>query len=429
MMERDSDPRVRVSACRALSPIPSFDPELFRRALLSDDEHLQVAAVQGIAGARWLLTEKTPAVEGLFAELERVARNSGGGYHWLVQGEAALALARLHRGPVELPAQPELRPYELRVLAAARPEEARVRFEEEVHAGSSPAAVVALEEALTILRSAPGDSSLRKQVRKLAADALKRRDVAITATAAAVLTDSLLLAPDAAPLLLEALAAQTLSDDLEAILAIVEGLGVTRDTRAMPALNEALRSPEPSVARAAAKALKQITGRDFSGQIPEPGSPLHTDFDFRRLWSLPDTVQMTIETTSGPIAIELYTREAPFTVLNFVRLATERRYFDGLTFHRVVPNFVVQGGDPRGDGWGGPGYTIRSEFTQRSYGTGSIGMASAGKDTEGSQFFITHSPQPHLDGRYTLFGRVVTGQQAVDRLQVGDRMTAVRMGW
>jgi cyclophilin family peptidyl-prolyl cis-trans isomerase len=138
---------------------------------------------------------------------------------------------------------------------------------------------------------------------------------------------------------------------------------------------------------------------------------------------------MTIETTGGPIAIELYPREAPFTVLNFIRLAAERRFFDGLTFHRVVPNFVVQGGDPRGDGWGGPGYTIRSEFPQRVYSTGTIGMASAGKDTEGSQFFITHSPQPHLDGRYTVFGRVVTGQQAVDRLQVGDRMTAVRMGW
>jgi len=86
---------------------------------------------------------------------------------------------------------------------------------------------------------------------------------------------------------------------------------------------------------------------------------------------------------------------------------------------------VVQGGDPRGDGWGGPGYSIRSEFSLLRYERGMIGMASAGKDTEGSQFFITHSPQPHLDGRYTIFGRVRTGMEVVDRIQVGDIITHV----
>jgi cyclophilin family peptidyl-prolyl cis-trans isomerase len=108
--------------------------------------------------------------------------------------------------------------------------------------------------------------------------------------------------------------------------------------------------------------------------------------------------------------------------MNILKLASQRGFYSGLNFHRVVPNFVVQGGDPRGDGWGGPGYAIRSEFSTLSYLTGSIGMASAGKDTEGSQFFITHSPQPHLDGRYTLFGRVVSGQDVVDRLLVDDRL-------
>jgi peptidylprolyl isomerase len=83
---------------------------------------------------------------------------------------------------------------------------------------------------------------------------------------------------------------------------------------------------------------------------------------------------------------------------------------------------VVQGGDPRGDGWGGPGFAIRSEFSLRSYETGTVGIASAGKDTEGSQFFITHSPQPHLDGRYTIIGKVVAGMDVVGRLQVDDRI-------
>ena len=112
------------------------------------------------------------------------------------------------------------------------------------------------------------------------------------------------------------------------------------------------------------------------------------------------------------------------TALNFARLA-QKKFFDGLLIHRVVPNFVVQTGDPRGDGWGSPGYSIRSEFSRRRYVRGMVGMASAGTDTEGCQFFITHSEQPHLDGRYTIFARVKSGMEVVDVLQVGDRMEKV----
>jgi cyclophilin family peptidyl-prolyl cis-trans isomerase len=102
-------------------------------------------------------------------------------------------------------------------------------------------------------------------------------------------------------------------------------------------------------------------------------------------------------------------------------------FYKGLTFHRVIPNFVVQGGDPRGDGWGGPGYAIRSEFSLVNFERGMVGIASAGKDTEGCQFFITHSPAPHLDGRYTIFAKVVEGQDVVDRIQVGDTITDISL--
>ena len=125
--------------------------------------------------------------------------------------------------------------------------------------------------------------------------------------------------------------------------------------------------------------------------------------------------------------IELDTEAAPQTVQSFTRSAREGRY-DGVPFHRVVPNFVAQGGDYfRGDGWGGPSTPIRSEFPRLGYRTGTVGMASSGKDTEGVQFFITHSPQPHLDGRYTVFGRVVRGQDVVDSLRVGDRIRTARV--
>jgi cyclophilin family peptidyl-prolyl cis-trans isomerase len=140
------------------------------------------------------------------------------------------------------------------------------------------------------------------------------------------------------------------------------------------------------------------------------------------LEALPDTVRVDLETTRGVIALELYPRVAPFTVLNLLKLEEQRGFYRGILFHRVVPNFVIQAGDPSGTGWGGPGWTIRSEFSALPFERGRIGMASAGKDTEGSQFFITHSWQPHLEGRYTLFGRVVAGQDVVDQIQVDDRI-------
>ncbi len=127
----------------------------------------------------------------------------------------------------------------------------------------------------------------------------------------------------------------------------------------------------------------------------------------------------------GEIRIEFFPEDAPRTVENFVKLARQG-FYDGLTFHRVVPGFVVQGGDPRGNGTGGPGYTIKAEFSQRRHVRGTVAMArSQHPDSAGSQFYITFGPQPHLDGSYTVFGQVVAGMEHVDRIAQGDRMRAV----
>jgi cyclophilin family peptidyl-prolyl cis-trans isomerase len=131
-----------------------------------------------------------------------------------------------------------------------------------------------------------------------------------------------------------------------------------------------------------------------------------------------------IETRHGKLRIELECAQARMTCLNFLQLARQE-FFDGQIFHRVVPDFVVQAGDPRGDGWGGPGYTIRDELSRMPFERGVIGMASSGPDTAGSQFFITLSRQPQLDGRYTAFGRVAQGEEILDRLVQGDRLERV----
>ncbi len=133
-----------------------------------------------------------------------------------------------------------------------------------------------------------------------------------------------------------------------------------------------------------------------------------------------------VETSVGEFEIRLDTRWAPATVKNLVELA-EKGYYDDLKFHRVVSDFVIQGGDPRGDGWGGAGYTIRCENSPVPYTTGTVGMALAGKDTGGSQWFVTHSAQPHLFARYTVFGQVVRGQKVVDTIAVGDKIRSIKL--
>ena len=133
-----------------------------------------------------------------------------------------------------------------------------------------------------------------------------------------------------------------------------------------------------------------------------------------------------IRTAKGEIEITLFPAEAPLTVASFINLA-QRGYYDGLTFHRVLPDFMIQGGDPTGTGSGGPGYTFADEFSpsRRHDSAGTLSMANAGPGTNGSQFFITHGPTPHLDDRHTVFGKVSSGQDIVDAIAQGDVMETI----
>jgi len=133
-----------------------------------------------------------------------------------------------------------------------------------------------------------------------------------------------------------------------------------------------------------------------------------------------------IETDKGNIVLELFENDAPNTVANFVKLIN-KGYYNGLKFHRVIQNFMVQGGCPVGNGTGGPGYTIKCEINPKKHLAGTLSMAHAGKDTGGSQFFITHSPQPHLDGVHTVFGQVTEGMDVVNAIRQGDVMKQVKV--
>ncbi len=180
--------------------------------------------------------------------------------------------------------------------------------------------------------------------------------------------------------------------------------------------------------------------RDYESYVPlenaiayfenREAKPVDKSFNHPIDWTLVKTIDAhqlaVIKTTKGDITIQLFVEEAPGSVGNFVSLV-KRDYYDGKFFHRVVPNFVIQGGCPRGDGWGSEDYSIRSEFSGRKYKTGSVGMASAGKDTEGVQWFITHSPTPHLDGRYTIFAEVTKGMEVVHTIEVGDQILDIQL--
>ena len=253
---------------------------------------------------------------------------------------------------------------------------------------------------------------------------LKDSDVVIRATAAELLGEA---APDElnSRALSDALPAALADKELnDAALAILDSLAKQKTAAANDTIKSALESPDSVIRRRSAALLKANGAGDFSARI----APLKTQnaaSDYSRaIARIGKLVTATITTNKGAFAVELLPEDAPLTVDNFVKLV-QRGYFGGISFHRVVPNFVIQAGDPRGDGNGGPGYQIRCEINEVPYARGALGMALSGKDTGGSQWFVTHSPQPHLDGGYTVFGNVVSGIDTVDRIARGDVISRI----
>ena len=254
---------------------------------------------------------------------------------------------------------------------------------------------------------------------------LRSEDFGLRAAAATGLGE--LKVVSAAPALIAAFHAAQTDNTYVARAAALGALVKIDPAAARPLLDAALRDRDWAV-RVRAAALLRDLGAPADPASIRPAPLERPTSEQERAWAAapPYSPHAYIETERGTIEIELAVLDAPLTVVSFIDLA-RRGFFNGVPIHRVVPDFVVQDGDPRGDGEGGPGYTLRDEINQRPYLRGTVGMALDWKDTGGSQFFITHSPQPHLDARYTVFGSVVKGMEIVDRIQPRDVIKSIRI--
>ncbi len=285
--------------------------------------------------------------------------------------------------------------------------------------------VRALPVILTALAAAKAEG-----LRDLLLEQLKAPDVFVRETSAALLGE-LGDSSDAVITALYSAYKSARADKInEARIAIVQAADKLKHPMNVQVLSDPTRD-EDYVVRLRAAELLRASPTEVTTRRLQIGK-VDTDHDrayWRRIADLSESIKnliAVIHTKKGNIRIELLAADAPMTVDNFIRLARSG-FYNGLVFVRVVPNFVIQGGDPRGDQNGGPGYQIRDEINLRRYETGSVGMALSGKDTGGSQFFITHSPQPHLDGGYTVFGQVIEGMDVVNRIARGDVIERVEI--
>jgi cyclophilin family peptidyl-prolyl cis-trans isomerase/HEAT repeat protein len=404
---------VRIQAVRAIAAIgDARGAEVMRRLIVSPkvDPNLQLEAVTALGQLRGaaaidllidLVSAEWPSIRA--AALNALARTDVDTFissisalnpdpQWSVRAALATTLGELGRERAQAPLTSRLRDTDQRVIPAVLDALAKV--------GATNAAAEMLAR-------------------------LKADDPVVRAAAARGLAT--LKAANATSALLEALETAQRDGLYVARTAALDALTALDPAAARPALVAALADRDWAVRVRAAENLRRLDpSADVSSMRPAPPPSIPELAAIDTFVSPPYSPVAYIDTNKGTIQFELAVLDAPRTVANFVTLV-RRNYFRGVQLHRVVPDFVVQDGDPRGDGEGGPGYTIRDEINQRPYLRGTVGMALDWADTGGSQFFITHSPQPHLDGRYTVFGQVVSGMDVVDRLQQWDTIERIRV--
>ncbi|MFL5594051.1 MAG: peptidylprolyl isomerase [Gemmatimonadaceae bacterium] len=413
----DVDPHVRINAVRSIGTYGAMAKAALVAATHDYDPNVRIAAAQSFATALsrdatdfpalWVSDTSIAYRAALLASATRAGMRPAQLREWASSPEWRLraAVAAAEGDTVD-------RAFAIsRALPLAHDTDARVR--EAAYAALVPPAGMSLEDSIHSFLIA----------------GLRDPDFYVRATILAALADRPSTNDLAAVLASYRQAARDSAND--ARLAAIQYVGALwkKDSTTLNSAwrSELARVPVPG------DPLERSAARDipvWSKWAGVPATPRSIDWYERlvRTTVLPvysgKTIGATINTVRGPIRLELFGAEAPMTVWNFLSLARSG-YYRNTRFHRVVPNFVAQDGDPRDDGNGGPGYAIRDEMNRHRYERGAVGMALSGPDTGGSQYFITHSPQPHLDGHYTVFGRVVTGYDVLDKLVQGDLITRV----
>ena len=393
----DPDFRVRIAALRGLPGTPFEQIANYAHAALRRQNEQEA-----LSGAEWFLKngaghsaailDEVPYAEHwraravlLSAALRHAPPTGRAGLRDIIQEHYANAKSDYERG---------------QLLQSLSEDPAAFDFINQQTFASHPTPVVGGYglAALVALRAQPGFDAVRQPDFEAALRrALAGGDVQQLSTAAeAFISPQLVPAPQPA--------------DLTALRQARDELRLPRDIEAWQALQLTLdkleHAPHPT---------------------PAPvGNARQHPIDWTVVQSIPKNQRVRLHTTQGDIILQLKAEDTPGATASFVNLVRQH-FYDGLYFHRVVPGFVAQGGDPRGDGAGSALYTLRSELPELRYGEGAVGLASAGKDTESCQFFITHNPTPHLDGRYPIFAQVVQGMAVVQKLEVGDKMLKVEL--
>ena len=413
----DTDPRVRISAVRSLGTYGAPPKATIVRATHDRDANVRVAAAQSLG------TVLAPTDSG-FASLW--AADTSIVYRSSLLASAARAGLR----PPQLESWAKSPDWHLRAAVAAA-------------GGDTLDRTFALSRTMPLLAdpdrrvretaygaiAPPASMRLEDSVHTILVNGLQDPDFYVRATVLGALNDRPAAADLPAVLDSYRLASRDSANDarlaaLQYVAALwkKDSVSVGTDLRAQLAQ---MTPPSDPLERAAGKGLP--FWRSW-GAIRATARPASWYESVVRSMVVPSLTgnrpHATIRTVRGPIELELFGEDAPITAWNFLSLARSG-YYRNTRFHRVVPNFVAQDGDPRDDGNGGPGYAIRDEMNQHRYERGAVGMALSGPDTGGSQYFITHSPQPHLDGHYTVFGRIVRGYDVLDRIVQGDLISRV----
>jgi cyclophilin family peptidyl-prolyl cis-trans isomerase len=392
ILKNDNDPRVRANAARALQPFDfAQTKDVLFSALRDRNTNVVIAVSEVIVGK---------AEEKYWVELANVA---GATKNWRAQAnlyQAAFAAKGSKQIEEEIRAiyQASPNPYQKAALLTALQGSANTWsfINGEFQKADTPIVkVTALAALISINRKKDFSPSLKGEFLAIYTRAITSGDAALIATAADPLGDS-------------TLGYRALVTDITFLKDAKSKLILPKDADALGPLEKAI-------------AYFEKRKNTFANK-PEWNHAI--DWEFVK--TIPKNQTAVIKTSKGDITIRFFVEESPGSVANFIELV-QKNYFDQKFFHRVVPNFVAQAGCYRGDGTGSEDYSIRSEFSERRYKTGSVGMASSGKDTEGTQWFITHSPTPHLDGRYTIFAEVEKGIDVVHQIEVGDAIIDIEL--